>query len=123
MSYYMMDYSANNPGTPGWQFAPVPGWGANPAAAGARRVGVGQDARTAPDLSEQYEKTSYGMVAAVGAGALMLGVFLGYQAGKRSKMRANQARKRTRRRRRIYQPNAKWSTKYQNQMLDSLKAA
>jgi hypothetical protein len=30
-------------GTPGWQFAPVPGWGANPLRAGPPRVGVGAD--------------------------------------------------------------------------------
>jgi hypothetical protein len=94
MSYYMMDYSMTDPGTPGWQFAPVPGWGVNPAAAGPRRVGVGllgfgQDtgARTVTDIEGRYSQTSYGMVAAVGAGALLLGVFLGYVAGKRAQKR------------------------------------
>lgn len=102
MSYYMMDYSMTDPGTPGWQFAPVPGWGVNPAAAGPRRVGVGllgfgqdEGARTVTDIEGRYSQTSYGMVAAVGAGALLLGVFLGYVAGKRAqkKLTANAARK------------------------------
>jgi hypothetical protein len=97
MSYYMMDYSMTNPGTPGWQFAPVPGWGANPLAAGPRRVGVGQDngTRTAADIEGRYAQTSWGMVAAVGAGALLFGVFLGYVAGKRAqkKLTANRRRR------------------------------
>ena len=42
MSYYKMDYSMTNPGTPGWQDSPVPGWGINPMTAGPARVGVGQ---------------------------------------------------------------------------------
>lgn len=154
MSYYQMDYSMTNPGTPGWQFAPVPGWGANPAAAGPRRVGVGgcgcgggvgQDTRVATDIEGRYNQTSYGMVAAVGAGALLLGVFLGYVAGKKAqkKMTANRRRKLTRnaaRRRRPsarqtstgmkakyaewhdvieYTPNVRWSTRYKNQLPDS----
>ncbi len=127
MSYYMMDYSMTNPGTPGWQFAPVPGWGVNPAAAGPRRVGVGQDARTAPDLEGRYSQTSYGMVAAVGAGALLLGVFLGYVAGKRAQKRTtanyrrNSTKRRTstRRNRSRLTANVRWSTKYKNQLPDS----
>lgn len=112
MSYYMMDYSMTNPGTPGWQFAPVPGWGANPQAAGPSRVGVGcscagpvgQDTRVATDIEGRYNQTSYGMVAAVGAGALLLGVFLGYVAGKRAqkKLTSNRRRRRSARRNPTY---------------------
>jgi len=39
-----MDSSMYRPppaATPGWQFAPVPGWGTNPLRAGPERVGVG----------------------------------------------------------------------------------
>jgi hypothetical protein len=35
------DYHELPAGTPGWQFAPVPGWGKNPLRAGPARVGVG----------------------------------------------------------------------------------
>jgi len=44
MSYYgvTMDmYRVPDAGTPGWNLAPVPGWGANPLRAGPPRVGVG----------------------------------------------------------------------------------
>jgi hypothetical protein len=113
-----MDYGMTNPGTPGWQFAPVPGWGMNPAAAGPARVGVGLSAehatqvdlmppqasangmgcpclgvgaetRVATDVETQYRQTSWGMLAAVAAGALAMGVFLGYAAGKRAKVTPN----------------------------------
>lgn len=172
MSYYRMDYGMTNPGTPGWQFAPVPGWGMNPAAAGPPRVGVGNAAetpmvvqgevpmppfapangvlgaghaiplnafgqdneRTATDIEGRYKQTSWGLVAAVGAGALLLGLFLGYVA-KRS-LRANRRRLTTNRRRSRLNPrrrrrarrnpcgrsltaNVRWSTKYKNQLPDS----
>lgn len=42
MSIFEPDYSMTNPGTPGWEQAPIPWWGQNPMAAGPRRVGVGQ---------------------------------------------------------------------------------
>jgi len=49
MSYYTLPnnglsksyYQQWEPGTPGWQSAPVPGWGMNPLRAGPRRIGVG----------------------------------------------------------------------------------
>lgn len=122
MSYYSMDYSMTDPGTPGWQFAPVPGWGANPLAAGPRRVGVGlgEEIRTAADIEGAYRQTSWGMVAAVGAGALLFGVFLGYVAGKRAK-RATPNRSTLRRNGRgaSRTPNVRWSRKYKNQLPDS----
>lgn len=95
MSYYPMDYSMRNPGTPGWQFSPVPGWGANPEAAGPRRIGIGADARVATDIEGRYAQTSYGMVAAASAGSVLFGVFLGYVAGKRAqkKITANRSRR------------------------------
>lgn len=153
MSYYLMDYGMTNPGTAGWQYAPVPSWGSNPAAAGPPRVGVGlsaehitevmppqaatnglppqaatngigcpclglgQEARSAPDIEGRYQQTSWGMVAAVAAGAVALGVFLGYAAGKRAKLRPNTHR-RSRSRRRL-SPNVRWSRKYKNQLPDS----
>lgn len=129
MSYYQMDYSMTNPGTPGWQFAPVPGWGANPAAAGPARVGmgcpggcrggVGEEPRTATDIQGRYSQTSYGVVASVGAGALLLGVFLGYLAGKRAKKRATPNGRLRRNGRRGVTANARWSRKYKNQLPDS----
>ena len=140
MSFYPMDYGATNPGTPGWQFSPVPGWGMNPAAAGPSRVGVGLSAEhpdhirldmppqasangmgmmppqasangfgcpclgvgqvVAPDIEGRYKQTSWGMLAAVAAGALAVGVFLGYTAGKRKRgLSANPTRRRTTKRR------------------------
>jgi hypothetical protein len=44
-SYYNVTpamYRPPPPGTPGWQRAPVPGWGVNPWRAGPPRVGVGE---------------------------------------------------------------------------------
>jgi hypothetical protein len=39
----MFTYWTNppKPFLPGWRYAPVPGWGSNPAVAGPARVGVG----------------------------------------------------------------------------------
>lgn len=115
MSYYMMDYSMTDPGTPGHQFAPYPSWGMNPAAAGPRRVGVGADSRTADNTSDAYKQTSWGVVAAASAGGIALGVLLGYLAAKRKSMRPN----RSRRGRRRYTANVRWSRKYKNQLPDS----
>ncbi len=117
MSYYMMNYSMTNPGTPGESTAPVPGWGMNPAAAGPRRVGIGQ--RAAEDIEGRYKQTSWGMVAAAGAGGVALGLFLGYLAGQRKRMTPNRRRRSSQRRRRSYAANARWSTKYKNQLPDS----
>lgn len=116
MSYYMMNYSMTNPGTPGERFAPVPGWGMNPAAAGPRRVGVGQDDRAAADIEDRYRQTSWGVVAATAAGGLLLGVFLGYLARGRKGLTPN---RRGSFGRRAMTPNRSWSTKYKNSLPDS----
>jgi len=127
-------YAMTNPGTPGWQFAPVPGWGINPAAAGPPRVGVGahpapiyqaavnafgQDTRTATDIETRYKQTSWGVVAASSAAGLLLGVFLGYVAGKKSKGYRRNPSRGGRRKARGYRANVRWSTRYKNQLPDS----
>lgn len=100
MSYYDMPadvYHELPAGTPGWQFAPVPGWGTNPLRAGPRRVGVGQigaafERGSIPDEDDnlpfytpisavpgdQYTETSWGMVALGVSGGMAFGVLCGY---------------------------------------------
>jgi hypothetical protein len=98
MSYWNVppsDYFEAPAGTPGWQSAPVPGWGINPLRAGPERVGIGQFERAsipgeddflphwAPlglgaDPSASYRETSWGMVALSGSGGILLGVLFGY---------------------------------------------
>lgn len=88
-------------GTPGWQNAPVPGWGINPLRAGPRRVGVGAYAQPACNGCGVYddnvplnsavlpryvpigadasaEQTSYGAVALGAAGGIILGLAFGW---------------------------------------------
>lgn len=85
------DYHELAVATPGWQHAPVPGWGINPLRAGPRRVGVGLAGgipgendflpRYTPlglDPAASYNETSYGVVALAGAGGIMLGLLFGY---------------------------------------------
>jgi hypothetical protein len=45
------DYFEAPAGTPGWQMAPVPGWGINPLRAGPYRVGIGA-------LGDMFERGS-----------------------------------------------------------------
>ena len=71
-------YHEMDAGTPGWQFAPVPGWGINPYRAGPARIGVGA-------AGDQYNETTWGHVALVAAGALVLGVGFGVVYGRRSR--------------------------------------
>src|SRR5260221_13768701 len=100
MSYYDVapsDYVEGPAGTPGWQLAPVPGWGKNPLRAGPPRVGVGQLgdmyepgaiweeeafeprwAALGADPSSAYIETSWGMVAIAASGGICLGVLFGY---------------------------------------------
>jgi len=70
-SYYAVTPDMYQPppaGTPGWQMAPVPGWGINPWRAGPARVGMG--------LLGENNGTGTGgigiVVAGVAIGALLL---------------------------------------------------
>lgn len=97
MSYVnvmQQEYHEGPAGTPGWQDAPVPGWGINPDRSGPRRVGVGAafergsipceddflphyyPLSAAP--SDAYLETSYGVVALAAAGGIGIGVLFGY---------------------------------------------
>lgn len=105
MSFYnvpMDDYQMPPAGTPGWQFAPVPGWGTNPDRAGPLRVGVGAmyssgivptnqavlpryapldgcGCRPMGELeSEGYRETTYGHVALAAAGGIAVGILFGF---------------------------------------------
>lgn len=100
MTYYnvkAMDYRELPAGTPGWQFAPVPGWGTNPDRSGPPRVGVGLlgaafergsipcEDDFLPDYAplgaaaeDAYLETSYGMVALGTAGGIAVGLLFGY---------------------------------------------
>lgn len=121
MSYYMMPsnglspgyYQQLPPGTPGWQDAPVPGWGMNPLRAGPPRVGVGatpgcgscgaysDDVPLNSFVLPHYapigadaasEQTSYGVVALGIAGGIALGLafaWLWFGSKKPAAMRAN----------------------------------
>ena len=42
----------------GWQYSPVPGWGANPQVAGPQRLGVGQTVLPDPGL---FRRAMYAM--------------------------------------------------------------
>lgn len=103
MSYYMQKFIPLEAGTPGWQFAPVPGWGVNPAAAGPPRIGVGcatgrcagMGAETAT-TEASYKQATWGEVLLAGAGALIVGVLIGWvahTASKPKRMAQNRRRK------------------------------
>jgi len=86
MSYYASNHKLTRPGMPFEIFSPIPGWQMNPYAAGNARVGIG---------ATGYEETGWGMVALVGAGTLLTGLFVGHAVGKRStakKFRSNRRR-------------------------------
>lgn len=103
MSYYDVppsDYFEGPAGTPGWQMAPVPGWGTNPMRAGPPRVGVGRLGDTyepgaiweeeafepqwaaisglGADPSSAYNETSWGMVALSASAGISFGLLFGY---------------------------------------------
>jgi hypothetical protein len=92
MSYWNVppaDYHELPVATPGWQSAPVPGWGINPLRAGPMRVGVGggiwEEDAFLPDYAPigadapvDYRETSYGVVALAGSGGILLGMLFGY---------------------------------------------
>lgn len=81
MSYYEMSLIPIQQGTPGWQDAPVPSWGVNPLNAGPPRVGIGCPGGCGADEAD-YNRTTWGHVAAAAAGALVVGLLVGYYAGK-----------------------------------------
>lgn len=98
------DYHELPSGTPGWQFAPVPGWGTNPYRAGPRRVGVGAlyaDGRVPANqavlpryapidglgcpcagpvgqtATDSYRETTWGHVMFAAAGGIVVGLLFG----------------------------------------------
>jgi len=97
MSFYSVPDSAyrHTPaGSPGWQRAPVPGWGVNPAKAGSPIVGagaspdgLGQQVSTLPhytqlfgDAGDQYKQFSVGHLGFAAAGGILVGAILTYAA-------------------------------------------
>lgn len=79
MSYYGMSdsmYRSPPPATPGWQLAPVPGWGANPDRSGPPIIA------TAGPGDSLYNMTE-GHVAMAGAAGLVVGWILTYAYLKR----------------------------------------
>lgn len=118
MSYYIMPNNGLSAGyyqqlpvaTPLWQEAPVPGWGVNPLRAGPPRVGVGAYAtpvgcgscgddvplnsavlpKYAPiGADASSEQASYGTVALVAAGGIVLGLVFGWLYFSNKKMTPN----------------------------------
>lgn len=103
-SYYEVPSSFYQPppvGTPGWQHAPVPGWGINPLRAGPARVGVGSEQMLryyrerrgtsgcgcGDATTDQYLTMTAGHVALAGAGGIALGMLFMYiwQAQRRAR--------------------------------------
>jgi len=94
MSYYGVSndmYQVPPAGTPGWNLAPVPGWGTNPLRAGPPRIGVGcsvrlNDAvlpRYVPVGDDGYEGDKYvqytlGHVSFAATGGIILGMLFHY---------------------------------------------
>ena len=74
MSYYGMTdsmYRPPAPATPGWQFAPVPGWGANPERSGPPVIATA-------GTGDKYRTMTEGHVALGAAAGIFVGWFLGY---------------------------------------------
>ncbi len=94
MSYVFQDFIPLNPGViPNWQQKPVPAWSVNPFHAGPARVGVGLFAQMEPapqgaappdEGEDKYTTTTWGHVAAGAAAALVVGLLIGFAAGKSS---------------------------------------
>ena len=91
MSYYGMTddmYRSPPPATPGWQLAPVPGWGANPLRSGPPIIathGLGACGPTCDckkcGLSgegDKYRTMTEGHVAIGAASGMLVGWFLSY---------------------------------------------
>ena len=104
MSYYELPNDGLSPGyyqnlpagTPGWQDAPVPGWGINPLRAGPRRVGVGAYNDDVPWNSAGLPRyaaigalaandPAWGYIAGAGAGGIVVGLTFGWLWGQRKK--------------------------------------
>lgn len=108
MSYWNVpdaDYHELAVATPGWQSAPVPGWGINPLRAGPMRVGLGggipgEDnflprwTALGADPEDAYKETSWGVVAGAAALGIGLGILFGYARWGRRKALTPNARKR-----------------------------
>jgi hypothetical protein len=128
MSYFMHKYIPLHVGTPGWQFAPVPSWGVNPANAGPRRVGIGATCASCGSAGcagcgsagcagcgsagcagcgateeEKYKTVTWGHVAGAAAIGLIAGLLVGYAAGKSAQTK--KTRRYSRNRSRIWKPN------------------
>jgi hypothetical protein len=112
MSYWNVpdaDYHELAVATPGWQNAPVPGWGINPLRAGPMRVGIGGLGQSIPgeddflphwaalgaDPEATYKETSWGVVAGGAALGIGLGLLFGYAWWGQKKLTPNKARRRT----------------------------
>lgn len=85
-SYYEVSedmYQSPPAGTPGWQLAPVPGWGMNPHRAGPPVLATNGSIlpRYAPvrDLGRDTEQSANeGYIALAAAGGIFLGWFLAW---------------------------------------------
>jgi hypothetical protein len=104
------DYVELAVATPGWQTAPVPGWGINPLRAGPMRVGIGlgqsipgEDdflphwAALGADPEAAYKETSWGVVAGAAALGIGLGLLFGYGWWGGKRLTPNKSRRRSRR--------------------------
>jgi hypothetical protein len=91
MSYYDMtsqDYQPPAAGTPGWQLAPVPGWGMNPLRAGPRRLAADPitgdqsipEGSVLPEWSPlgSEEDAQVGYISLAAAGGIFFGWFLAW---------------------------------------------
>lgn len=86
-SYYEVSpsmYQTLPPGTPGWDLAPVPGWGANPLRSGPPVLAMNGSVlpRYTPVLDglgeDSEEAANQGYIALAAAGGLFLGMFLAW---------------------------------------------
>jgi hypothetical protein len=113
MSYWNVpdaDYHELAVATPGWQNAPVPGWGINPLRAGPMRVGIGGLGQSIPgeddflphwaalgaDPEATYKETSWGVVAGGVALGIGLGLLFGYAWWGQKKLTPNKRHQRGR---------------------------
>ena len=77
-------YEQLPPALPGWQDAPVPGWGMNPYRAGPSRVGVGALLNSNDPVLPRYvqigsvPQEAYGYIAAAGAGGIVVGLAMAW---------------------------------------------